>query len=71
MNRAQYPHLTDQQYRDNKKFLQKLHIANGDLDEDTYDSEAMAERYKEEEVDQQQHEYDLDVAKTDASFRYN
>ena len=26
---------------------------------------------EQEEIDQEQHEYDLDVAKTDQSFRYN
>lgn len=69
MNRQQYPHLTDEQYRDNKNFLRKLHIANGDLDEDTFDSEAMEARYTEpeEEIDQEQHEFEQSV---EADKRY-
>lgn len=49
MERSQYPHLTDQQWIDNQKTIQKIHIKNDDLDEDTYDSEAMADRYQGEE----------------------
>lgn len=48
MERSQYPHLTDQQYRDNIKVIKKLHIANDDVDEDTPDSEAMDMRYEDQ-----------------------
>lgn len=50
MTRELYPHLTDQQYRDNAKFIKKLHITNDDLDEDTPDSEGMDMRYTNDEA---------------------